>query len=237
MPTDKELLVQVREHDKQVVDLLDVVRKYPEKKAALEKRLKDGQEAVDAAHHAVLDAKKKLAETELELKAKEDQARSLEGKLNSIKKNDEYKLVKDQIAAVGNAASDLETVILGCMDAVERAQAAQKAAQAKKDAADGEVRGTLKDMEESKAYAEDRLAVYESQKKQLLDQVSDIGMVEKYKRLFERYQDQVLVLLKGQNCGGCFLKLTPDVASKVMSGQMLNCPNCGRLMIGPEETN
>ncbi|MCX8015025.1 MAG: C4-type zinc ribbon domain-containing protein [candidate division WOR-3 bacterium] len=53
--------------------------------------------------------------------------------------------------------------------------------------------------------------------------------LEKYERIMKRYGGRVVVQVINGFCGGCYIKLPSEIASKCKL-EVTNCPNCGRFL-------
>jgi uncharacterized protein len=213
---------------------------------ALRDRLDSGPKTL-AARAKVLDAKKKVLEdARLALKTKKadihkreltaqtarNKVDELRIKLNSVKKNDEYKLITNQIATDNKAISNQEDEILEVMAEAETmaAELAKLEAETKKIVAEYE---KLKSEFDSKAEGfQTQLSLLEA-----AIAASEVIIPENDR---ERYIRSVKgagadafagVDAAHPSCSGCYLSVTHQSVNEMLIGRSLvYCKTCGRIL-------
>ncbi|MDZ4787232.1 MAG: hypothetical protein SGJ02_14260 [bacterium] len=83
----------------------------------------------------------------------------------------------------------------------------------------------------------DRLSLIESDKKTRQDERKDVAqrikpeVLTRYETLLRKYPMDPLAPLKGNNCGGCFVKLVPQMLVRVAKSPIpIQCPGCARML-------
>ena len=229
MVDELALMKQVAKIDETVVELMRIIREFPERTAAYDAREAAARAACDAIKQESAAQQKRLHERELFLRECDTQVQKLDSQLNTIKKNDEYQLMRGRIAELKIQKSAAEEEVLGLYEVVEAAKQKQHAAQAKLDQQVKELAGERAALLEARQYSETRLAAHEADKHKLLDQLSPDD-VAKYRRLLEHFEDMVIVALLDNKCQGCHMRVTPQAACDAMNGKLVTCQHCGRLM-------
>ena len=65
-------------------------------------------------------------------------------------------------------------------------------------------------------------------RKEICGQV-DRKLLGEYERIKKRYGSRVVVQVVQEFCGGCYVKLPSELATRGRT-EVLNCPNCGRFL-------
>lgn len=222
---------------------------------ALRDRLASGPKTV-AARQAVLDtrqanlesARKTLQDARVQLKKKEHTVLGLNTRiddrkvrLNTVKKNDEYKAIQNEIALEKSQVDRIEGEMLEEMERIEdlAKKLATEEADTKAFAAEVE---TLRRQVESQA---------DSQRKQLQELETAIVEAEsiipdedrdRYRRVVKQHGADAMAAAeydrKAQiaSCTGCFVALTTQGLSELLHGAHVSfCKTCGRVLYLADE--
>ncbi|UCG42355.1 MAG: hypothetical protein JSU73_10845 [candidate division WOR-3 bacterium] len=57
----------------------------------------------------------------------------------------------------------------------------------------------------------------------------DPRLLSQYERIMKRYGGRVVVQVIREFCGGCYIKLPSELASRCRT-ELVSCPNCGRFL-------
>ena len=68
----------------------------------------------------------------------------------------------------------------------------------------------------------------EKRRKELCAQIDEKRLAE-YERIKKRYGSKVVVQVVTEFCGGCYVKLPSELATRGKQ-EVLSCPNCGRFL-------
>ena len=81
---------------------------------------------------------------------------------------------------------------------------------------------------EFKVQLVDYLKSAEKKRKELCLEI-DGKLLGEYERIRKRYGGRVVVQVINEFCGGCYVKLPSELATRGKT-EVLNCPNCGRFL-------
>jgi len=70
---------------------------------------------------------------------------------------------------------------------------------------------------------------YIEERRQKLKKKIDPKLLAEYERVVKRYGTRVLVQVVKEFCGGCYVKLPAEFATR-QNSELLICPNCGRFL-------
>lgn len=166
---------------------------------------------------------------QLQLRSMEARIADCEAKRNGAKTNREYQLLGEQIAADAEAKRVLEDEILEALERVDvlkaslpsleaEAAAARNALEETKQRVAGE-RGGL-DVEVARIAADLERA----------EQELPADTRESYRRIVKSKGADAMAMLEGESCGGCNQQLPANAVAELVTGRVVPCRSCGRLL-------
>jgi hypothetical protein len=182
-------------------------------------------------HTRLAAAEKRHREAVHEVEVSRTRKRESEGKLQSVKTNDEYRALLKEIEAAKEKAKRWEETIV---------QALEEEAAAKRTGAT--VAGELQQKEaaareETVRFEQDLTAARLEQRELIAKRAGLIArlavpMRAKYERLWSSKGDTAIVGVRQGSCGGCHYNLPPQTVNEVRAGQRLMlCEGCGRILV------
>lgn len=227
-------LLILQDRDSKRIGLETQLKGIPREVAALEQRIAAEKSAIEAARTEVkeLESKKKLLETEIgsaETKLAQYRTQQL-----SIRKNDEYQAMGQQIAATQVQISELEGKELEVMYSIDEARKrfASVEAELKANIAGHESR--IRTLRERETNVTAELKDAQAQTAEARRPVSELRL-RVYDRIAGRHMPAV-VPIHGGKCGGCHLKVSSEVESAARAksddpaGALPTCDQCGRIV-------
>lgn len=195
----------------------------------------DGQKAAAAeAKNKVLGFEKKKKEKELELAAKEESVRKHSAELNTVKTNDAFRALQKEIDCDKQLAGDIETEILVLMEDIEKAKAAQKAAEAELKAAEERLRGEISALEKKQAEIKAKFDADKAVRDGAAGPIpGDVMRV--YDHVRSRGKKDAVVAIDSNTCSACRVTLAPQViVEATKSKALVTCESCQRILYKAE---
>jgi uncharacterized protein len=175
-----------------------------------------------------LESERKELELEVGTKKKEIERYSLQQ--FETRRNEEYRALQHEIDACKQAIVTIEDHELELMEQIETthrqvAAAVQLSAQTNK-----AVETEVAVLTAREANLQKELAELEGQRGQLVAGVDETARA-RYERLFKFKGDNVVVGVQHGVCGGCHMRLPPQLLVHCQAEQnLVTCPNCGRIL-------
>lgn len=231
MPSEEisQLLV-LQERDRELIRAEDRLNSFPADEARIhaeigevERRLEDARALVREAELAAKE-KDRLAG---EARAKIDRLRNQQ---LQVKKNEEYQALEREIAELLRAIDTHETEELEAFDLVDErkagaARVAEEVAREKR-----LLEGRLEELDKARREAESMIDDLREGVRRAEKAVPP-SLLENYENLKKRFKRlPVAVALVGQQCQGCHLRVSNEIADKALDLQTLTCDQCGRLL-------
>jgi uncharacterized protein len=234
MAVTASLVQTLHRINRQKTDLSDQLARGPKIVAAANRKLQTAEQNVSDTKNRLTKMKMDADGKQLQMREREQKIEKWQGNLNASKDNREYQALKEQIAADKQANNVLSDEILELLEAIdettqELADAEQVAEQARLD---------LLEVEQK---VSDRRVVLESELERIHAELADAekGLSGDFKREYERLVaakgEDAMAELEGNCCSGCYQSLTPQLLDKLLQGQPILCPACGRLIYQDRE--
>lgn len=228
--TTLEKLLVLQDRDRKLRQLLQETRDIPARKRLIESRLKANK---DAQHAAQEELKKNLADiksVELEVESVKDTIKKYRAQQGQIKSNDQYRALEREIRDQMGRVRELEERQIVLM---EKSESLKKVVQEREQELKKEeeaVGGDTKVLDE-------RLAMIQSEidearkNRDAMTQGIDDAWLSRYTRIFNNKGDYALVPVENGTCGGCHMKVPPQLVQDAKRGDaMVSCSYCGRLL-------
>lgn len=229
-----QALLVLQDRDLHQRSLATQLRAVPEDQARVERQVAAEKAAIEAARGELkeLESRKKLLE--IEISSAEGKVAQYRTQQLSIRKNDEYQAMGQQIAATQEAIGRLEEQELGVMFAIDEARKRFEAAAAV--------------LQANIAGHEARLGVLRQRATALTAELrgaeeavagARAGVEPLRLRAYDRVasrQMPVVVAIHGGKCGGCHLKVSSEVESAARAkvpdpiAPLPACDQCGRIV-------
>lgn len=171
----------------------------------------------------------------LQLKTNEAKIVDLKGKLNQAASNREFDIFKGQIEADKVANSVLEDEILEALEKIDGVQVDIKKLEAEVVAAQADENKFSAEVDRKRGGLDEKLKALQAE---LLVVENDIPpeILPAYRRLVQAHGAGALAAVENATCTSCYVRLTSQNAVSILSGTIMFCRTCGRLLFAkPEE--
>ncbi len=204
-------------------------RRLRGQRAKCEQQQKTLQDAIDEIKRL----KVTIHDKEVTLKATQQNLKKHRQQLNAAGSKKEYDALEREVDAETRTISRLEDEILMSMGTLEDKQKqiptleqAVKQAQEAVQAVHAALGTRQLELDQRSREAHAALEAAEA------DLPADARSL--YARLIQAHGADALAVLSGRSCTGCYTEITPHAYSAILSGQVVTCKSCGRLLYFPE---
>ena len=158
-----------------------------------------------------------------------------EEQLNQVKDNESYKALQNEINTAKDKNSHLEEKILDKMEQVENSENSidkkKKDLKSQEDDLNVKEKECHDEVDKLDAQIKDWMAKREEQLKAV-----DTKTLDQYEKILIKTKDTAIVSIEGQECGGCHMRLSPQLINETMSGLGVQmCPDCSRMLYCKEK--
>ncbi len=228
--TTIEKLHIVQDRDRRIRQLSRESEDIPARRKLSEERLKEHKESLTAAQELLKKNAAAIKGVELEIDTCKQRIQKLREQQVSIKTNEQYRAMNNEVAGVEKQIREFEDREMVLMEETEglRANVTRMEQRLKQE---DEI------VNSDRVQLEDRLKALQSEiEKHKQDRVGliadiDAEWLSRYDRTFKHHPDFALVPVDQAACGGCHMKLPPQVVQNVKRNQaMVCCSFCGRIL-------
>lgn len=229
MTTIDKLLV-VQDRDRRIRQLSKESEDIPARRKLSEERLKEHKEALHAAQELLKKNAAAIKGVELEIETAKQRILKLREQQVSIKTNEQYRAMNNEVAGVEKQIREFEDREIVLMEETEglRANAAHMEQRLKQE--DVIVQSDRVQLEERLQAIQIEIERLKQERAGLVTD-ADPEWLSRYDRTFKHHPDFALVPVDQAACGGCHMKLPPQVIQNVKRNQaMVCCSFCGRIL-------
>lgn len=174
-------------------------------------------------------------EQEVELASKEENIKKCETQLFQVKTNEEYKAMQKQIQDLKFECGLLEDTILETMEKIDKIYAEVKEKEEKVKQEKSVLSQKEKETQEKISEIKSKIENLKNERAKVAENVEP-ELLSRYERIFTNKMDVAVVPVHNNACGGCHMKLPPNVVNEVIKSKTgIICENCSRIMYWPEE--
>lgn len=228
--TTLEKLLVLQDRDRKLRQLLQETRDIPARKLLIESRLKSNREAHLLAEENLKKNTTAIKAVELEIETVKETVKKYRNQQGSIKNNDQYRALEREIRENLGRIRELEEREIVLMEETEalKVAVADREKALKSDEASVDV--DVKALDERLKNIEGEIVEARKNRDGLTDGI-DESWLSRYSRIFNNKGDYALVPVENGTCGGCHMKVPPQLVQDAKRGDtMVSCSYCGRLL-------
>jgi uncharacterized protein len=210
---------------------------------ALPKRMRDADAQLTGARAALVAAKESLTQAlgrrkKLELEAEQwkERAKKYRGQSSSVKTNEAYKALQQEIAGAETEASKVEDQVLEQMMSVEEIERRVKRVEAELKEAEQVVTGEKKQIEAQYHDEKKKSAAASAERDEIVKKVPE-EVLDLYTRISKKHPGSVMAEARDNQCRACGLRVLPHMLQMLTSDtdeELFRCESCGRILYSLE---
>ncbi len=231
MDSTVEKLLEIQDKDIRVFNLRKQIESVPVEKEKIKRMLAEAEENVAASKDKVLNVEKNINAVEIEIAAHQDKIKELQNKSTAIKKNEEYRALLNEIETHNKKIKGFEEVQLQYWEELEAAKEQRKKDSDTLAAAGARVDSALNDIDVRDRNCQSQIDKVMADRAKFAESIPE-ELLGKYTRIIATPTKSGtfrtgIVPVQNNNCGRCFLKVTPQIKASVRSNIIVACENCG----------
>ncbi len=228
--TTLEKLLVLQDRDRKLRQLLQETRDIPARKQLIESRLKANRDAHQLAQENLKKNTAAIKAVELEIDSVKDSIKKYRLQQGQIKNNDQYRALEREIREQMGRVRELEEreiVLMEESESLKKVVADREEVLKQEEAV---VDGDLKVLDERLKNIQTDIEQARKNREGLTDGIDD-SWLSRYTRIFNNKGDYALVPVENGTCGGCHMKVPPQLVQDAKRGDaMVSCSYCGRLL-------
>lgn len=172
---------------------------------------------------------------EMDLQSTQDALDKVQRKLREVKTNKEYSAVLAEIDAGNEHIGSVEDQLLQLMENAEQKRQARQVQEQHVQVTYDALQEQGHAVKEASEALDQEILVEQERRRQ-----TAVGLraelLERYEKLALQYDRSVVVHLQDGTCGGCHLKVLPQLVSDIRLQEALHtCPHCRLILLWPNE--
>ena len=230
MSSQVEKLLVLQDRDRKIVQLTRESEDIPARKKLIETRLSEHRQALTDAQNELKARQASAKNIDVEIESQKQRILKLREQQGNIRTNEEYRAIEREVASIHQQIKDLEDKEIALMEEAESMRG-------KVNELDQALKREEELVKSDWAAQDTRLKSLGSELEKLkqdratLTPEIDPSWLSRYDRTFKHTGDFALVPIENGSCGGCHMKLPPQVAQDVKKGNnMIFCSFCGRIL-------
>ncbi|HEX8372120.1 MAG TPA: C4-type zinc ribbon domain-containing protein [Chthoniobacterales bacterium] len=230
LPQIEQLLV-LQDRDQKIKAFRDELTRAPLEKQRIADDLARATAEHEKARAALQELEIRKKKLELDSQAKRDSIAKFKNQQFQTRKNEEFQALSHEIARYEKDIIGFEDTEIEIMESIEQQKIALAASDAKFAEAKRAAADRTKTVDERVASIQGRIGAVEAERAALVGTFSDEDLLDLYNRLFAKKVGTAVVPLDHETCGGCHMKVTPQIVHSVRGNKVLtHCEQCGRIL-------
>jgi len=225
-----EKLLVLQDRDRKLLRVTQELAHIGPERESLRSKAASTQSSLEAAKLRVKQIETERKSRDLEIEGKKSQIEKYLNQQLQTRKNEEYKALTHEIEMAKEVIFKIEDAQIVLMEQAEAAQKEVVRATAEAAAAKKLVDDQIGRLDEREVNLKKDFTALTAERAQLAAAVDD-STRSRYERIFKSKGENVVVGIDHSSCGGCHMKLPPQVVTNCRAqGEIVTCPNCGRIL-------
>ena len=234
MNSDLKLLIRLQSIDTSIQELRSRIDKFPGISKALDEQLRSAQAELDAAKDKNKNNQTTRKKLETDVTAIEAKISKYREQMLSVKTNDEYRALQNEIEHAQKAVRKIEDDILNLMQDAETVQAEIKTAETRLKEDQQKVNIERAALEQENKQDISALDAYLKERKEVETSVSS-DLIPRYERVRKARGGIAVGPARGYVCELCQVRIRPQVFQEIRKNdQIIACDACQRILYDPE---
>jgi predicted nucleic acid-binding Zn-ribbon protein len=229
-----EPIVALQKKDRRLIKIMREIHDIPKRKSDIEAQLGGSKQKLETA----LDSKKHtevtLKELELEVEACKEKVAKYKTQQMEAKTNDQYRAFVKEIGVVEAEIKELEEKEIRLMESLEQGNEILAECEERLNSEKAGIADELAELDAREAELNEQLEHLKAERARAAEGC-DKALLQKYSRILNNKRDFAVVLVEsGGHCGGCHMKLPPQVVNDARNPtKLVGCNFCGRIVYNP----
>ncbi|MCZ6874924.1 MAG: C4-type zinc ribbon domain-containing protein [bacterium] len=227
------LIEELQQLDNRLYRLQSKVEALPQQLQAYDIACVEARQILLDGEGEIEQAERQRRALERELDGSQAQLTKTQTKLREVKTNKEYSAVLAEIDTGEQRIAVTEDQILELMETVELCRQKHQQQKHHEHVSEQELAQQTKRIRQEEATLAKQVAAEEATRQQLVaDLLADL--YTRYQQLSAIRDRQAVVLIQEGTCGGCHLKVPPQLISELrQQDKLITCPHCQRILLWP----
>jgi predicted nucleic acid-binding Zn-ribbon protein len=210
------------------------IRDIPKRKSDIEVQLAGTERKLETALDSRKHTEVSLKDVELQVDTLNEQVTKYKQQQMDAQTNDQYRAFVKEIGVVEREIKELEEKEIGLMEDLEKGKSIEEECTKRLEEDRAEIAGELAELDDREANLKEKLEQVKATRERIA-KACDQTLLQKYVRIMNNKRDFAVVFIEeGGHCGGCHMKLPPQVIHDARNpAKLVACNFCGRIVYNP----
>ena len=229
-----ESIYALQKKDRRLIKLMREIRDIPQRKSDIEAQLAGSAQKLETAIDSRMHTEASLKDLEVEVESLKEKILKYKQQQMEATTNDQYRAFVKEIGGVEREISGLEDKEIALMEALEKSKAIVAECEEKLGGEKAGIADELGELDARSAELTEQLEHMKADRARAAEQC-DKAVLQKYMRIMNNKRDFAVVMVEpGGHCGGCHMKLPPQVTNDARNPtKIVACNFCGRIVYNP----
>lgn len=231
-----ESIVALQKKDRRLLKMMREIQDIPQRKSDIEAQLAGTKQKLETASDSRKHTEATLREQELEVESLNERITKYKNQQMEAKTNEQYRAFVKEIGTVEEEIKALEEKEILLMENLEKGKAIVAECEEKLAGERAEIADELAELDDRAAELKEQFDRMKADRVRVAG-TCDQTILQKYARIMNNKRDFAVVMIEeGGHCGGCHMKLPPQVVNDARNpGKLVACNFCGRIVYNPPE--
>lgn len=226
-------LLELQDHDGQIIRFSKEVEDIPARKADIEEHVSAARAALDEANDKLKSETVAVKDLEGEVDSTKEMIARLQQQEREVKNNDEYRAIQKELFTLKQRIMKSEDEELKLMEAMEKTKALVAEREHELQDQQEHIREDIDGLDERMQELAARLETLKSERRELIEHV-DPKWLARYERVLQHRGGAALVEVANGTCTGCNMALPPQTVQNIKhEDDIVMCDYCGRFLYLP----
>ena len=225
-------LVELQRLDQMSAGLRADLENLPKKMRETDAKLNEARAAVTSAKEAHTQGLTKRKKLELDADQWKERAQKYRAQSSSVKTNEAYKALQQEIANAETEATKAEDLVLEQMIALEETERRVKHAEADLREAEERIAAEKKEIEMQSSEKKKNLERATAERELVAKKVPE-DLLDLYTRIAKKHPGSVMAEVREEKCRACGMRVLPHTAQVLpteTNEEVFRCETCGRIL-------
>ncbi len=231
-----ESIYALQKKDRKLIKILRELHDIPQRKSDIEAQLSGSKQKLETALESRKHTEATLKEQELEVESLKEKVTKYKNQQMEAQTNEQYRAFVKEIGVVEEEIKALEEKEIQLMENLEQGKAIVAECEQKLNVEKAGIADELAELDARVAELQEAAEKLKADRARAAENC-DPAILQKYTRILNNKRDFAVVLVEpGGHCGGCHMKLPPQVTNDARNPtKIVGCNFCGRIVYNPPE--
>ncbi|OQX56713.1 MAG: hypothetical protein B5M53_00115 [Candidatus Cloacimonas sp. 4484_209] len=228
-------LYKLQSIDREILEREKMIKEIPIKEEELKKQTMEDKEILEEINQRLTESENKELAIDRKLQETKMNIGKHKKQLLSVKTNKEYAALLKEISTEEKNIERLEEEMITLLDETESIKEEKKEEERNYSRSMEQYEKNVTMLEEKKTKFMKEIEEKKIEREQVAKELEP-SLLKRYERIKNSRDGVAVVPIYGENCGGCFSKIPPQVINEVKKGdKILTCQSCGRILVYLED--